>query len=81
MTKETICIQDRKCVIRQQASPSFLLIQPVDEHDLEQMEDEVAVIKELSDNLLMLWVAWHLVSERAWEAWKQPVEPYVVLSW
>ena len=47
--KQTTIIQDRECFIWQQESPSFLLLQPVDERDLEQMDSEVAVIKELSD--------------------------------
>lgn len=65
MNKETICISDRECVIYRQAAPSYLLIQPVDEHDLELMESEVAVIKELSDKHFTL------VALKVWDWWSE----------
>ena len=45
---QTITISDRECVVWQQDDAGFLLLQPVDEHDLEQMENEIQAISELS---------------------------------
>lgn len=54
MKNQQITIQDRECVIWQDEQATFLLLQFVDEHDLEQMESEVAQIKELSDKRFTL---------------------------
>ena len=45
MKKETIQIADRTCTIYKSEHPEYLLIQPIDEHDLELLDNEVAVIQ------------------------------------
>ena len=45
MKKETVQISDRTCTIYKSEHPEYLLIQPIDEHDLEVLENEVAVIQ------------------------------------
>lgn len=41
MKKETMQIAEKSCVIYGEAAPKFLLVQPVDEHDLEVLAQEV----------------------------------------
>ena len=45
MKKETILIEDRKCVVYKAGQPELLLIQPIDNHDLEVLDNEVAIIE------------------------------------
>ena len=45
MKKETIQIADRTCTIYKSKHPEYLLIQPIDEHYLELLDNEVAVIQ------------------------------------
>ena len=63
MTKNKITISGRTCFLYQDAEATHLLIQPVDEHDLEVLDQEVEAIKELSDilggySLAGLFVLW-----------------------
>ena len=46
--KETTQIAGRCCMVYKADSPHFLLIQPVDEHDLEVLDNEVATITSLT---------------------------------
>ena len=54
MKKETIQIADRKCVVYKAGQPELLLIQPIDNHDLEVMDNEVAIIASLSKKPFVL---------------------------
>ena len=48
MKKETIQIEDRKCVVYRAGQPGQseqLLVQPIDSHDLEVLDEEVAIIE------------------------------------
>ena len=49
MTKNEITINKRTCFLYQDAAATHLLIQPIDEHDMEVLDQEVDAIKELSD--------------------------------
>ena len=49
MKKETIQIADRICTIYKSEQPEYLLIQPIDEHDLEVLDNEEAVIQSLTN--------------------------------
>ena len=48
MNKETIRIGDRACTIYRTEMPKFLLVQPIDEHDLEVLDTEVETIQTLT---------------------------------
>ncbi|MBO4851643.1 MAG: esterase [Prevotella sp.] len=48
MKKETITIEDRKCVVYQADLPQLLLIQPIDNHDLQILDNEVVFLESLS---------------------------------
>ena len=48
MEKGTTLIGGRNCVIYKASRPECLLIQPVDSHDLEGLDDEVATIESLT---------------------------------
>ena len=54
MKKETIQIEDRRCVIYMAGQPERLLIQPIDDHDLEVLDNEVAVIKGLTQKSFVM---------------------------
>ena len=54
MKKETVQISDRTCTIYKSEHPEYLLIQPIDEHDLEVLENEVAVILSLTNKSFTL---------------------------
>ena len=49
MTKKEYTLSDRTCFLYQDAEATHLLIQPIDEHDLEVLDQEIKAIKELSD--------------------------------
>ena len=48
MNKETIRIGDRVCTIYRSEMPKYLLVQPIDEHDLEVLDTEVEMIQTLT---------------------------------
>ena len=54
MKKETVQIADRTCTIYKSEQPEYLLIQPIDEHDLEVLDNEVAVIHSLTNKSFTL---------------------------
>ena len=54
MKKETVQIADRTCTIYKSEQPKYLLIQPIDEHDLEVLDNEVAVIQSLTNKSFTL---------------------------
>lgn len=47
--KETIQIQGRNCSVFKSDKSEYLLIQPIDNHDLEVLDNEVSVIMSLAD--------------------------------
>ena len=49
MTKKEHTLSDRICFLYQDEAATYLLIQPIDEHDLEVLDQEIEAIKELSD--------------------------------
>ena len=49
MKKETIQIANKTCTIYKSEHPEYLLIQPIDEHDLEVLDNEVATIESLAN--------------------------------
>ena len=49
MNRKEYAISDRTCFLYQDEAAQHLLIQPIDEHDLEVLDQEVNAIKELSD--------------------------------
>ena len=54
MTKKEYTLSDRTCFLYQDEAAKHLLIQPIDEHDLEGLDQEVETIKELSDKSFSL---------------------------
>ena len=49
MNRQEYTISDRTCYLYQNAEAAHLLIQPVDEHDLEVLDQEVELIRNLTD--------------------------------
>ena len=49
MIKNEISIDGRLCFLYQDEAATHLLIQPIDEHDLELLDQEIEAIKKLSD--------------------------------
>ena len=49
MKKEVDNISGKECILYQQPEAKFLLIQPVDVHDIELLDQEVGMIQRLSD--------------------------------
>ena len=70
MTKNEISISRRSCFLYQDEAATHLLIQPIDEHDLEVLDQEVKTIKELSDKPFSL-VAFMI------KDWNQELTPWV----
>ena len=54
MKKETFQIADRICTIYESEQPEYLLIQPIDEHDLEVLDNEVAMVQSLTNKSFTL---------------------------
>ena len=54
MKKDTVQISDRTCTIYKSEKPEYLLIQPIDEHDLEVLDNEVATIESLTNKSFTL---------------------------
>ena len=70
MNRKEYAISDRTCFLYQDATAKHLLIQPIDEHDLELLDQEVEAIKELSDKPFSL-VAFMI------KEWNQELTPWV----
>ena len=70
MTKKEYTLSDRTCFLYQDEAATHLLIQPIDEHDLEALDQEVEAIKELSDKPFSL-VAFMI------KDWNQELTPWV----
>ena len=49
MGKECLQIADRNCTVYKSEQPNYLLIQPIDEHDLEVLDNEVETMLSLTD--------------------------------
>ena len=49
MGKECLQIADRTCTVYKSEQPNYLLIQPIDEHDLEVLDNEVETMLSLTD--------------------------------
>ena len=73
MKKETVQISDRTCTIYKSEHPEYLLIQPIDEHDLEVLENEVAVIQSLT-NMPFTLVAFEIKN------WQSELTPWTALA-
>ena len=69
MTKKEYTLSDRTCFLYQNEAVKHLLIQPIDEHDLEGLDQEVETIKELSDKSFSL-VAFMI------KDWNQELTPW-----
>ncbi len=54
MKKVTVQIADRTCTIYKSEQPEYLLILPIDEHDLEVLDYEVVVIQSLTNKSFTL---------------------------
>ena len=54
MKKDTVQISDRTCTIYKSEHPEYLLIQPIDEHDLEVLDNEVATIESVTNKSFTL---------------------------
>ena len=54
MKKDTVQIADRTCTIYKSEQPEYLLIQPIDEHDLEVLDNEVATVQSLTNKSFTL---------------------------
>ena len=54
MKKDTVQIADRTCTLYKSEKPEYLLIQPIDEHDLEVLDNEVATIESLTNKFFTL---------------------------
>ena len=70
MNRKEHAISDRTCFLYQDEAAKHLLIQPIDEHDLEVLDQEVEAIKELSDKPFSL-VAFMI------KDWNQELTPWV----
>ena len=71
MKKETVQIADRTCTIYKSEQPGYLLIQPIDEHDLEVLDNEVVVIQSLTNKSFTL-VAFEI------KDWQSELTPWTV---
>lgn len=69
MKPEVVRISDRECYLYVQPASRYLLVQPVDEHDLELLEKEVEIIQALADQPFTL-VAFKI------EDWNQELTPW-----
>ena len=68
-SRKEYTLSDRTCFLYQDAEATHLLIQPIDEHDLEILDQEVETIKELSDKSFSL-VAFMI------KDWNQELTPW-----
>lgn len=69
MTKNEISLNGRGCFLYRDEAATHLLIQPIDEHDLEVLDQEVEAIRNLSDKPFSL-VAFMI------EDWNQELTPW-----
>ena len=69
MRRKEYTLSDRTCFLYQDAEATHLLIQPIDEHDLEVLDQEFKAIKELSDKSFSL-VAFMI------KDWSQELTPW-----
>lgn len=69
MMKNEISIDGRLCFLYQDEAATHLLIQPIDEHDLELLDQEIEAIKKLSDKPFSL-VAFMI------KDWNQELTPW-----
>ena len=69
MKTEVVRISDRECYLYVQPASRYLLVQPVDEHDLELLEQEVEIIQALAARPFTL-VAFKI------EDWNQELSPW-----
>jgi predicted alpha/beta superfamily hydrolase len=69
MIKNEISIDGRLCILYQDEAATHLLIQPIDEHDVELLDQEIEAIKKLSDKPFSL-VAFMI------KDWNQELTPW-----
>ena len=73
MSRKEYTLSDRTCFLYQDAAATHMLIQPIDEHDLEALDQEVEAIKELSDKPFSLLA--FMIKD-----WNQELTPWVAPS-
>ena len=72
MKPEVVEVFGKACYLYLCSEAEYLLIQPVDEHDLELLDKEVEIIQSLSDKpfSLVAWMFWKVMRltapERPW---------------
>ena len=71
MKKETVQIADRTWIMYKSEQPEYLLIQPIDEHDLEVLDIEVTTIQSLANKSFTL-VAFEIID------WQSELTPWTV---
>ena len=71
MKKETVQIADRTWIMYKSEQPEYLLIQPIDEHDLEVLDNEVTTIQSLANKSFTL-VAFEIID------WQSELTPWTV---
>ena len=71
MKGSIVNISGRECHLYKNSNAEFLLVQPIDEHDLEVLGQEVEIIKELSDKPFTL--AAFMIKD-----WNQELTPWSV---
>ena len=69
MKSEVVRISDRECYLFVHPSSRYLLVQPVDEHDLQLLEREVEILHALTDHSFSL-VAFKIID------WNQELTPW-----
>ena len=52
--KDEFTVEGRHCIAYGHGSPRFLLLQPVDEHDIEALSDEVDLLSDKADESILL---------------------------
>ena len=53
MKGSIVDISGKECHLYKDSNAEYLLVQPIDEHDLEVLDQEVEIINELSDKLCL----------------------------
>ena len=71
MKKETVQIADRTWIMYKSEQPEYLLIQPIDEHDLEVLDNEVTTIQSLANKSFTL-VAFEIID------WQSELTPWKI---
>ncbi len=65
-------IKNRQCFIHGKKQAKYLLIQPIDEHDLDAMEEEIETINKTTSDYLLVGI---LVND-----WQRELSPWMVYA-